>query len=78
MLSDEEKIVWRRISVFHGPFTIDAVDRVAHDRQTEHFNTGVILEKFGRKITGFSRLKRGEAVRYRLLESLRLYALNNC
>jgi hypothetical protein len=58
MLSDEEKIVWRRISVFHGPFTIDAVDRVAHDRQTEHFNTGVILEKFGRKITGFSRLKR--------------------
>lgn len=77
-LSDEEKIVWRRVSVFDGPFTIDAADRVANDRSTEDFNTGDILESLVEKSLVSTDSRGGEAVRYRLLESLRLYALNNC
>jgi predicted ATPase len=77
-LSDEEKAVWRRISVFHGPFTIDAADRVANDRPTENFNIGDILESLVEKSLVSADSHASEAVRYCLLESLRLYALNSC
>lgn len=75
-LSDEEKIVWRRMSVFHGPFTIDAADRVANDRQTESFNIIDILDGLVEKSLVSVNSRGGEAARYRLLESLRLYAFN--
>jgi predicted ATPase/DNA-binding winged helix-turn-helix (wHTH) protein len=75
-LSDEERIVWRRMSVFHGPFTIDAADQVANDRLTENFNIVDILEGLVEKSLVLVDSRGGEAARYRLLESLRLYAFS--
>lgn len=75
-LSDDEKIVWRRLSVFHEPFTIEAADRVANDRLTENFNIVDILDGLVEKSLVSVDSRGGETARYRLLESLRLYAFN--
>jgi predicted ATPase len=73
-LNDEEKIVWRRFGVFPGAFTIEAADAIGNDRSGEDFNVidilGCLVEKSLVSID-----THGSEVRYRLLESLRLYAL---
>jgi predicted ATPase len=74
-LGDDEKTVWRRFAVFRGAFTIEAAGAIGKDRPTENFDVVDILASLVEKslVTVDSR---GGAPRYRLLESLRLYALN--
>jgi predicted ATPase/DNA-binding winged helix-turn-helix (wHTH) protein len=74
-LSDDEKTVWRRFAVFRGVFTIDAADAIGNDRRAENFNIVDILDSLVDKSLVTVDSRGGEA-RYRLLESLRLYALN--
>jgi predicted ATPase/DNA-binding winged helix-turn-helix (wHTH) protein len=74
-LSDAEKVVWCRFSVFRGAFTIDAAIAIGVDRSTENFNIVDILESLVEKSLVSVNTRGGEA-RYRLLESLRLYTLN--
>jgi predicted ATPase len=74
-LSDAEKIVWCRLAVLRGAFTIDAAGAIGVDRSTENFNIVDILESLVEKSLVSVDSRGGEA-RYRLLESIRLYTLN--
>jgi len=72
-LSDVERLVWRRLSVFPGPFTLEAVDTIVNAGLPDDTSTINVLDNLLQKsliVTDVS----GEKLRYRLLESLRLYA----
>jgi predicted ATPase/DNA-binding winged helix-turn-helix (wHTH) protein len=74
-LSDEEKVVWRRLSVFCSSFAIDAAEAVAPDGPVVNFSTVDVLDELLQKSLIVSDSSSGET-RYRLLESLRLYAFS--
>jgi predicted ATPase/DNA-binding winged helix-turn-helix (wHTH) protein len=72
-LSGEEKTVWRRLSVFRSSFTIEAADAIANDGSADNFSMVDVLDDLLQKSLIVSDSSSGE-IRYRLLESLRLYA----
>ncbi len=72
-LSDSEKTVWRRLSVFCSSFTIEAADAIANDGSANSFCMVDVLDDLLQKSLILSD-KSGDETRYRLLESLRLYA----
>lgn len=74
-LSDGERTVWRRLSVLPGFFTIDAADAIANDRPADNFSMVDVLDDLLQKSLIVSDSSSGES-RYRLLESLRLYAFS--
>jgi predicted ATPase/DNA-binding winged helix-turn-helix (wHTH) protein len=72
-LSDEEKTVWRRLGVLRGSFTIEAADAIAADKSLDNFSMVDVLDDLLQKSLIVSDSSSGET-RYRLLETLRLYA----
>ncbi len=72
-LSDGEKTVWRRLSVFRSFFTIEAADAIANDKATDSFNMIDVLDDLLQKSLIVADSSAGD-IRYRLLETLRLYA----
>lgn len=72
-LSDSEKTVFRRLSVFRSSFTIEAADAIARDAPDDNFSMVDVLDDLLQKSLIVSDSTSGEP-RYRLLESLRLYA----
>jgi predicted ATPase/DNA-binding CsgD family transcriptional regulator len=72
LLSDEERILWRRLSVFAGSFGIDAAETVCsgNDLEREHV-LGLIASLVEKSI--LTTAERGARSRYRLLETMRLY-----
>jgi len=72
-LGDTEKKVWRRLSVFRSAFTMEAAEAVARDNAVDNFSMVDILDDLLQKSLIVSDSSSGET-RYRLLESLRLYA----
>ncbi|MGA7859933.1 MAG: hypothetical protein WCA11_18490, partial [Terracidiphilus sp.] len=72
-LSDSEKTVFRRLSVFRSSFTIEAADAIARDAPDDNFSMVDVLDDLLQKSLIVSDSTGGEP-RYRLLESLRLYA----
>jgi len=73
-LLDDEKTVWRRLAVFRGPFTLDAACAVALDSARTSVEVINILDGVLEKSLVVADI-RGDKIKYRLLESLRLYAL---
>jgi predicted ATPase/DNA-binding winged helix-turn-helix (wHTH) protein len=71
-LSAEEKAVWPRLAVFPGTFTLEAAAAVATSAQSMDFVN--ILDDLVLKSLVSVDVAHDE-IRYRLLESLRLYAL---
>jgi predicted ATPase/DNA-binding winged helix-turn-helix (wHTH) protein len=71
-LSAKEKAVWPRLAVFPGTFTLEAAAAVA--TSTESKDIVSILDDLVQKSLVSVDLT-GDEIRYRLLESLRLYAL---
>jgi predicted ATPase len=72
-LSDAEKSVWRRLSVLCGPFVIEEADAIANDGRAGNLNMVDVLDNLLEKSLIVADSSSGET-RYRLLESLRLYA----
>lgn len=80
LLEDDEKVVFRRMAVFSGNFTLDAVDAVCGgeggcDRGSLAFDRGSLV-MVGRLIDkSWVSVREGEdRVRYRLLDTVRQYA----
>jgi predicted ATPase/DNA-binding winged helix-turn-helix (wHTH) protein len=74
-LSEVEKAVWRRFSVFCSYFTIRAADAIANDGSIADLRIVDILDNLLLKSLITSDSNGGET-RYRLLESLRIYAFS--
>jgi predicted ATPase/DNA-binding winged helix-turn-helix (wHTH) protein len=72
-LSNTEKMAWRRLSVFPGSFTIEAADAIANDNSASGFSVVDVLDDLLEKSLIVVDSSTGDT-RYRLLESLRLYA----
>lgn len=74
LLSDQERAVLRRLGVFVGGFTLDAAARVCHDEQIRGDDVVGLLASLVEKSLVQAE-ERGGHVRYRLLETVRHYAL---
>ncbi|MFO1315513.1 MAG: winged helix-turn-helix domain-containing protein [Burkholderiales bacterium] len=73
LLTAEEQAVFRRLGVFAGSFTLDAVQKVACDPTLSEWH---VLEHLGALVDKSLVVAEGEDVpRYRLLETARAFAL---
>ena len=72
LLSDEERLVLRRLAVFAGGFTLDAAETVCSDDVVDR---GQVLDLLSRLVDRSLVQVEGEG-RYRLLETIRTYALD--
>ena len=73
LLSEAEQVVFRRLGVFAGGFTLQSAQRVAEDEAVDMWD---VLEHLGTLVDKSLVLAEGEAVpRYRMLETTRLFAL---
>ncbi|MEA2058505.1 MAG: hypothetical protein U9O63_07275, partial [Actinomycetota bacterium] len=74
LLSFEERTLLRRLSVFHGSFTLEAVEAICAD---ELLDRDAILDLVGRLVdTSLLTVRGGEPVRYGMLDTVRHYALD--
>jgi predicted ATPase/DNA-binding winged helix-turn-helix (wHTH) protein len=73
-LSEQEKRVWRRLAVFPASFSIEAADAITRFQPTDNFSPADVLDSLVEKSVVTVESQHDE-VRYKLLESLRLYAL---
>ena len=72
-LGQAERAIWRRLSVFPGPFTLEAVEAVVNDGIADDLSTIDVLDDLLQKSLIVTDLT-GTYPRYRLLELLRLYS----
>ncbi len=73
LLTPDEQIVFRRLGVFAGSFTLDAAQHVVQDAQIDQW---AALDHLGALVDKSLVLAEGDPVpRYRLLETARAYAL---
>jgi predicted ATPase/DNA-binding winged helix-turn-helix (wHTH) protein len=75
ILDEQEKRVWRRLAVFPAGFSLEAADTIVRLQPADDFSPADILENLVEKSVVSADTQHGE-VRYKLLESLRLYALD--
>jgi predicted ATPase/class 3 adenylate cyclase/DNA-binding CsgD family transcriptional regulator len=74
MLDDTERAVLRRLAVFVAPFTLDGAEAVAAD--CEQVDTIDVLDTLGRLVDKSLVQLDDETGRYRLLETVRQYAID--
>jgi predicted ATPase/DNA-binding winged helix-turn-helix (wHTH) protein len=73
LLDEQDQVVFRRLGVFSGGCTIEAVQQVARDEQLDDWT---VLDAVGRLVDkSLVVADGGERPRYRMLESARAYAL---
>ena len=88
LLQPREQLLFRRLAVFAGGFTLEAAEAVCTDdssvsqktEQTDTVRTSDVLDVLSdlvdKSLVLIAEREPGEAVRYRLLEPIRLYALD--
>ncbi|MDQ6780637.1 MAG: tetratricopeptide repeat protein, partial [Candidatus Eremiobacteraeota bacterium] len=74
LLSEEEKTLFRRLSIFQGGWTLEASVAVCSDESLDEFSILETLSSLANKSLVVVELD-AESQRYRLLESLRQYGL---
>jgi predicted ATPase/DNA-binding winged helix-turn-helix (wHTH) protein len=72
-LSEDERTVWSRLAIYRDAFTIEAADAIGNDRPRDSFNIVDILDSLIEKSL-VALGQRSPVPKYRLLETLRLYA----
>src|SRR4051794_14303723 len=72
LLSDEERMLWRRLSVFAGSFTLEAAEQVCAGAGLERERIVDLIASLVSKSI-LTMPHHGRRGRYRLLETLRLY-----
>lgn len=73
LLSDRERFVFNRLAVFHGSWTLAAAEAVVGAHEMAY---GAVLDTVGRLVErSMVVAERGPTTRYRLLETLRQYAM---
>jgi predicted ATPase/DNA-binding CsgD family transcriptional regulator len=71
LLSDAQRVAWRRLSIFSGGFTLEAAERVAGDRPIAPAGVaGLLADLVDQSMLIFE----PDAGRYRLIEALREFA----
>jgi predicted ATPase/class 3 adenylate cyclase len=73
LLSDEERALFSALGVFVGPFPLGAVEAVLDDRSGH--SAALLAELVAKSMVTVVRVGHGARTSYRLLESLRAYAL---
>lgn len=73
MLSDEEASLFRRLSIFAGSFSLEAVEAICVDGHDHAFDPLDLLQRLVEKSTVVAE-HHGDETRYRLLETIRQYA----
>ncbi len=72
LLSEAEQVVFRRISVFSSSFRLDSLQRIATDGAIDEWDVVEALSSLVDK--SLVQVEVGEPPRYRLLESVRIFA----
>jgi predicted ATPase/class 3 adenylate cyclase/DNA-binding CsgD family transcriptional regulator len=75
LLSDQERVVFRRLGVFAGGFTLDSAEEVCADGQVDRYAVLDLLTALVDKSLVLT-AERGPAVRYGMLEMVRQYAVD--
>ena len=75
LLSPSERLLFDRLSVFVGGFTLDAVEHVCTDEQIDVADVLDLLEGLVDKSMVIADLDRPGVARYRMLETLRQYGV---
>lgn len=75
LLSDTERTLLRRLSVFTGGWTLEAAEAVCADTAIETVDILDVMTQLVNKSLVFSERRQGQETRYRLLETIRQYAL---
>jgi predicted ATPase/class 3 adenylate cyclase/DNA-binding CsgD family transcriptional regulator len=74
LLSDQERVLFRRLGAFAGGFTLDAAEQVCADDQLDRYAILDLLTALVDKSLVLT-VERGPAVRYGMLETVRQYAV---
>jgi predicted ATPase/DNA-binding CsgD family transcriptional regulator len=72
LLSPEERLLWARLSIFAGSFTLEAVEEICGDAALPPQSVAFLLSDLVDKSV-VSREDAGSTVRYRLLETIKRY-----
>jgi len=75
LLSEEEQLLFTRLSVFAGDFSLEAVEEVCSDEKLKKEDILSLLSQLVDKSLTIADRQEDESVRYRFLEPLRLYSL---
>ena len=74
LLSDQERVLFRRLGVFAGGFTLDSAEAVCADEQLDRYAILDLLTALVDKSLVLT-VERGLAIRYGMLEMVRQYAV---
>lgn len=75
LLSEPEKDLFARLSVFAGGFDLEAAENVGEDRGSDHEDALVLLGSLVEQSLVLAEPGKGGTLRYRMLEPVRQYAL---
>jgi non-specific serine/threonine protein kinase len=73
LLEEKEQLLWRRLSIFSGGWSLEAAQSVASDESLDEYDIFDNLEQLVNKSLVTVRYPAGGAARYDMLESIRQY-----
>jgi len=75
LLSEQEQLLFTRLSVFAGDYSLEAVEEICSDEKLKKEDILSLLSQLVDKSLTIAEIQEDESVRYRCLEPLRLYSL---